>query len=130
MAKLGKPHLYQASLNGLTRKSTLMQLVGKHLAAPASLPVSELKKETPKSVVTEQLVPKVIQMDEDGRPLSCHETVALQKHVKVVETIPWSTWAEKETKRNPNEIAKMLLLVAIDSLHQNWSWIPPAPLCW
>jgi hypothetical protein len=63
-------------------------------------------------------------MDADGRPMSQHETVQLE--TKAVETIPWSTWAEKETKRNPNNTAKLLLLMAIESLHQNWS--TPCPI--
>ena len=94
-----------------------MQLVGKHLDGLASFSASEKKEGKHKSVVTEQLVPKVIEMDADGRPTSHHETVPLQ--TKAVETIPWSTWAEKETKRNPNKTAKLFLLQAIDSLHEN-----------
>ena len=120
LSKLGEPHLYKEGLNGLKKESALMQLVGKHLHDPAFV-----KKEGKhNSVVTEQLVPKVIEMDENGRPTSHHETLSIQ--TKAVETIPWSTWAEKETKRNPNNTAKLLLLMAIDSLHQNWS--TPCPI--
>jgi hypothetical protein len=46
----------------------------------------------------------------------------------LVETIPCATWSEKETKRNPNNTAKLLLLRAIDSLNQNWSSLCPIAL--
>ena len=48
-----------------------------------------------------------------------HESLPL--HTKSVDAIPWSTWAERETRRNPRNIAKLLLFMAIDSVHQNWS---------
>ena len=97
----------------MKRESKLMQLVDENLNNPAFG-----KEEKPKSVVTEVLVPKVIEMDADGRPMSEHETVAKPRIIEV-ETIPWTTWAEKETKRNPNESAKLFLLQAINSLHEN-----------
>ena len=100
-----------------------MELVGQHVDdMEFCVSTSEQKEVKQNSVVTEPLVPKVISMDADGRPLSSHETVALQ--TKTVETIPWSTWAEKQTKRNPNNTAKLLLLMALDSLQQNWITLP------
>ena len=133
LAKLGHPSRYKAGLSGLTRDSTLMQLVGKHLDDPAcflsAVESSALEKNPHgklKSVVTEQLVPKVIAMDANGMPLSHHETVPLQ--TKLVEAIPWTTWSEKATKHNPNNIAKLLLLMAIDSLNHNWSSLCPIAL--
>jgi len=123
LAKLGNTCI---SCMQLKRESTLMQLVWKYVDDPASFPASEKKEGKHNSVVTEQLVPKVIEMDADGRPTSHHETVPLR--TPAVETIPWSTWADRETKRNPNNTAKLLLSMAIDSLHQNWN--TPAPLRW
>ena len=53
-------------------------------------------------------------------------TCTARQQTKTVETIPWSTWAKKQTKRNPNSTAKLLFLMATDYLHQNW--ITPCPL--
>ena len=41
-----------------------------------------------------------------------------KKHV-AVETIPWSTWAEKQTQRNDREMAKLMLMLAMGMLHDN-----------
>jgi len=125
LLKLGKPGLGLADLRGFPRESTLMCLVGKHLDDSAFCGSSSENKEGKQnSVVTETLVPKVIKIDADGRPVSSHETVALQ--TKTVETIPWSTWAEKQTKRIPNNTAKLLLLMGLDGLHQHWT--TPCPI--
>ena len=111
----------------MKRETQLMKLVGKHLDDPTfDSSAGGEKEKKHNSVVTEQLVPKVIEMDADGRPISEHET--LRQQIQAVEVIPWSTWAEKETKRNPNNIAKLFLLMAIDSLHENWSTPYPIAL--
>ena len=102
-----------------------MKRVGEHLVDESFCGSSEGKEGKRNSVETETLVPKEISMDKNGRPVSAHETAAVK--ATTVETIPWSTWAEKQTKRNPNNTAKLLLLMAIDSLHQNWS--APLPHC-
>ena len=125
LLKLGKPGLDRADLPVFAKPSQLMELVWQHLDDEEFCgSTSEQKEGKHNSVVTEPLVPKVISMDQDGRPSSYHETVAVQP--KTVEAIPWSTWAKKQTKRNPNSTAKLLFLMAIDSLHQNWS--TPCPI--
>ncbi len=126
LLKFGKPGLDRGAVRVFPKESQLMKLVGAHLDDSAfGGSASEKKEGKHNSVVTEPLVPKVISMDADGRPLSSHETVAAQPK-NVVETIPWRTWAEKQTKRNPNNTAKLLLLMALDSLHQNWK--TPCPI--
>ena len=70
------------------------------------------------SVVTEKLAPKVILMEEDGRPLSRHETVVVKKST-VVEPIDWRTWAERQTRRDDNSMAKMMLMLAMGFLHEH-----------
>ena len=129
LLKLGKPGLDHAALTGFKRSSALEQLVWKHLDDPkfCGSTIARNDGRKPNSVVTEKLVPKVIEMDADGVALSTHETVACAIAAEV-ESIPWSTWAEVQTKRNPNNTAKLLLSMAIDTLHQNW--ITLAPLRW
>ena len=68
--------------------------------------------------MAETLAPKLIQMDADGRPLSQHET-KVSKNQVVVETIPWSTWAEKQTQRNDSNMVKLMLMLAMGMLHDN-----------
>ena len=69
-------------------------------------------------MVAETLAPKVIQMDADGRPLSQHETTVTKNQV-VVDTIPWSTWADKQTQRNDSNLAKLMLMLAMGMLHDH-----------
>ena len=85
------------------------------------------KKKKQESVVTEALAPKVIELDADGRPLTQHETVVTKKQV-AVETIPWSTWAEKQTKRNDNQMAKLMLMLAMGELHDHATTSMPLAL--
>ena len=127
LLKLGKPGLDHAALTGFKRSSALEQLVWKHLDDPkfCGSTIARNDGRKPNSVVTEKLVPKVIEMDADGVALSAHETVASGSAITAeVESIPWSTWAEVQTKRNPNNTAKLLLCMAIDTLHQNWITLP------
>ena len=78
-------------------------------------------------MVTEALAPKVIEMDADGRPLTQHQTVATKKQV-AVETIPWSTWAEKQTERSDNHMAKLMLMLAMGQLHDHATTSRPLAL--
>ena len=127
LAKLGKPDVYRAGLSGLTRDSALMKRVGEHLDDPASFLARDKKEAEQTPEVAGPLVPKVIEMDADGRPVTEHETVPMQApREKPVELIPWSTWADTATKRNPNNTAKLLLWMAIDDFHHNWS--TPCPI--
>ena len=93
----------------------LLKMVVQHLQATT-------KATAASSVVTEKpvpvLVPKVIQFDEDGRPLSRHETVRARGEEEV-ETIPWALWASDQAKRDDTSMAKMLLSLAMASLHDN-----------
>ena len=91
----------------------LLKMVVQHLQATT-------KATAASSVVTEKpvLVPKVIQFDEDGRPLSRHETVRTATKEEV-ETIPWALWASDQAKRDDTSMAKMLLSLAMASLHDN-----------
>ena len=78
-------------------------------------------------MVTEALAPKVIEMDADGRPLTQHETVVTKKQA-AVETIPWSTWAEKQTERDDNHMAKLMLMLAMGQLHDHAATARPLAL--
>ena len=61
-----------------------------------------------KSTVVEELVPKVIAMDTDGKPTSSHET----KMVEVVdaEVIPWRTWLSLQEDVSRISYAKSCLV--------------------
>lgn len=97
----------------------LMNMVAEHMQDP-DFETKTTKPTAAKSEVTEKpvLAPKVIRMDEDGRPLSQHETVNTKKKQEV-ETIPWSTWASAQTKPNANSMAKMLLSLGMATVHDN-----------
>ena len=97
--------------------SKLMARVQENVSNPNFQPPEEKKKKQ-KSVVTEALAPKVIAMDAEGRPLTQHETVVTKKQV-AVETIPWSTWAQKQTERNDKHMAKLLLMLAMGELYDH-----------
>ncbi len=68
---------------------------------PASFSASEKIQKKHKSVVTEQLVPKVIRMDGDGRPMSHHETVPLQ--TKAVEPAVAGRPEDAEAEARPSK---------------------------
>ena len=78
----------------------------------------ETKKKKLESAVAETLTPKVTLMDGDGRPVSGHETMVTKKQV-AVDTIAWSTWAEKQTQRNDKDMAKLMLMLAMGMLHDH-----------
>ena len=98
------------------KPSKLMARVQEHVSNPDFQTTGKKKQQEP--VVTEALAPKVIEMDADRRPLTQHFTVVTKKQV-AVETIPWSTWAEKLTERNYNHRAKLMLMLAMDELHDH-----------
>ena len=116
LLELGKqPGVKGTDLATLPSDAKLMEMVQAHLNDPKFEGASTKKQE---SVVTETLAPKVIQMDADGRPLSHHETVVAKKKQEV-ETIPWSTWVAKQTKRNDNNMAKVMLTLAMGMVHDH-----------
>ena len=55
--------------------------------------------------------------DSSGRAVSQHETK--QPKVVDVETIPWTTWLEKQGKRNITDTAKFLLSLAMGFVNDN-----------
>ena len=104
----------RVTFDKLPSNSPLMKQVAAHLADP-KFGHEPFKK----SVVTEPapLEPRVIRMDKEGRPLSEHAT-AVKSTVKVVETIPWLTWAEAQPHDTSEEV-KMLLSLAMTSVTDN-----------
>ena len=76
-------------------------------------------------MVAETLVPKVMVMDEKGRPIgeSPHDVKMVPKH-PTVETIPWSTWLEKEVELNPihrSTTAKIMFWMNHEFVHRAWN---------
>lgn len=115
-----------ATIHQIPSESNLMQMVQEQLAKSdfKRVTAASAKKEP---VVTETLLPKVIQMDADGRPMSQHETMFAKKKQEV-ETIPWVPWAEKQARRNDNNMAKMVVMLAMGMLHDHATTPKPIAL--
>ena len=107
------------------KDTDLMKKVREHLDDPTF--DGNAPSERPKSVVTETLAPKVIKMDGDGRALSSHETVATKKE-QAAEVIPWMPWVQTQTRRNYNEMAKMLLSLAMSEIRDKSTTAIPLAL--
>ena len=123
---LHSPELRNKALPEFPEQIGLMKMVAEHMQDP-DFETKNTKPTAASSVVTGKpvLVPKVIRMDEEGRPLSQHETLTIKKKQEV-ETIPWSSWASEQTKRDVNSMAKMLLSLGMASVHGND--ITPKPI--
>ena len=74
-----------------------------------------------KSTVVEELVPKVIRMDSDGKPTSSHDTKMAE--VVDVEIIPWKKWEDSQEHVNRIIYAKSCL--ATSALHLNLKFDDP-----
>ena len=104
----GVPDFFSA----LPKETQLMHMVQERLVNLRGASASNT------SVVTEELVPKPIEMDADGKPLTQHETTFAQQP-KAVETIPWSTWSEKQATHNDISMAKMIAMLGVGWMHDN-----------
>ena len=67
-------------------------------------------------MVTETQQPKATVFDDEGRPTTQHETVTSSKENEV-ESIPWTTWAEKATQPDSGSTAKMLVSLSVRSVN-------------
>ena len=135
----GKLITLRASLSDPTNKnpyaklagdSDLMKKVCEHLVDGAfegeKASSSKDKGKGNKSEVTETLEPKVIVMDEAGRPLTQHATVEVKKATPV-SAIPWLPWLQEHAKRNTNEMAKTIVSLALGAVRaQSTTAIPLA----
>ena len=114
--------------SALPRDTALMKMVHDLLRNPSFQNKSEVTQCAP-SVVTEQpLVPKVIEMDADGKTITQHQTVSVKAPTPVVETIPWRTWAEKKTVPNEADKAKMLAMLCVGWMHDHATSIDSMPI--
>ena len=113
---LHSPELKNKALPEFPDHIGLMNMVAEHMRDPDFItnPTSASSVVTGKPV----LAPKVIRMDEEGRPLSQHETMTTKKRQEV-ETIPWSLWASEQTKRDAHSMAKMFLSLGMATVHGN-----------
>ena len=100
--------------SALPGDTALMKMVHDLLRNP-----SEVTQCAPSVVTKQPLVPKVIEMDDDGKPITQHETVSLKAPTPLVETIPWRTWAEKKTIPNEAEKAKMFVMLCVGWMHDH-----------
>ena len=112
-------------VTALPKDTALMKMVHGLLDNPSFKNNSEATQ----SVVTEQpLVPTVIEMDDDGKPISQHQTVSVMARIPVVETIPWHTWAEKKTVPNVADKAKMLAMLGVGWMHDHATDMDSMPI--
>ena len=108
---------FEGHIKSLPSNTKLMGRVHEHVSN-LDVQRGETNKKKQESAVAETLTPKVILMDRDGRPVSGHETMVTKQQV-AVDTIAWSTWAEKQTQRNDKDMAKLMLMLAMGMLHDH-----------
>ena len=121
-----KPALTLDALRGFKNTTSLWIATWKRLEDPQfgrKARIRGNKGAKQNSVVAEALVPKVMLLDEKGRPIGEHETVS--KHHDVVETIPWAIWMKQAGQRNPTHTAKNIFWIAHDCMHTDWNTLCP-----
>ena len=137
LLKVNTPALTLASLLGFARNinskysSSFWNKICEHLENPnlESKPISDKKGAKQRATAEQTLVPKVLELDADGRPIAEHEKVN-QNEAQTVETIPWTVWANEEME--PNTINKKrkasgILWMAHESVHSTWTTVCPIP---
>ena len=103
--------------SSLPNNTDILKMAHELLASPEESVVTE--SQVAKEPKQQQLVPKVIEFDADGKPITQHQTVSVTATIPTVETIPWSTWAEKKTATNANDRAKTIALMSVDWMHKS-----------
>ena len=117
----------QTKLPTLPTSTNLMLKVQEKYDDPKSAgsPADKPKR----SVVTDVLMPKVVQLDADGRPTNTeHERVSPTVKANEVRNIPWRVWAENACAQDEEAVAKLHVHAAMASMHQHLGWDAPIAL--
>ena len=110
--------------------SSFWQAIVKLLEDPSLESATDIngKQDKKKPKGDHTLVPKVLKLDADGRPIAGHETVTKSKGQTTVENIPWDVWLLKEIEPNGGNSfrrASSLFWMTHESVHSSWDTACP-----